>query len=51
MNIIGELAGWFVITYMSVLCMVGLVSAFRFNGPGLFELIGMLWRGEIRGRK
>ena len=51
MTLVGELAGWFVIAYMSVLCVVGLVSVFRFEGPGMFELIGMLWRGEIRSRK
>lgn len=38
-------------TYMLTLCVVGLVAMFRFDGPGVFELIGMLWRGEIRRRQ
>ena len=29
----------------------GLKASIMHDGPGMFELAGMLWRGEIRSRK
>lgn len=33
------------------LMLAGLKASIMHDGPGIFKLVGMLWRGEIKTRK
>jgi hypothetical protein len=50
MEIIYEICLWFSFIQYAAICIAGLKGAIMHNGIGSFELIGKLWRGEIKSK-
>lgn len=50
LDFIGLVAQIGSILWCVTLCVAGIKACIWHDGPGMFELVGMLWRGEIKTR-